>query len=285
VIFFMAWFLIIGLFHVDYFARWSEEEEIQFHNVTKDQSMTSLDGNDKHLLQIIKTPEFWMIAFIFGATVGSGVTTVNNLRNIVLALQDIPITDPPQQITSEEVAHFNTISLLVILLSVFNTFGSMGTGLVVDKFQKRVNKETLLFILTVTMTGVQLYVAFASLTMMYAGVVVLGFTIGGTFCAIPVLVSEIFGVKYFGGNWGAVLLAPAIGSLIFSTGVAGAISDAHLRNGNILCVITNGKCAKTCLGIGCYQDAYFIMAGVCALAIITNAVLIVVMSRKKISTF
>ena len=50
---------------------------------------------------------------------------------------------------------------------------------------------------------------------------------GGCFSMVTALTADLFGPKYFAGNYGAVDLAPAVGSLLLATWAAGSLRRAH----------------------------------------------------------
>ncbi len=47
---------------------------------------------------------------------------------------------------------------------------------------------------------------------------------------IPALTSEFFGVKHFGANYGMVGIAPALGSELLSTLLAGKLNDEYKQS-------------------------------------------------------
>lgn len=58
--------------------------------------------------------------------------------------------------------------------------------------------------------------------MLFFGMPLLGVAYGATFCVLPTLASEVFGVANFGANWGILGTAPAVGSYFFGSLLAGS---------------------------------------------------------------
>ena len=89
---------------------------------------------------------------------------------------------------------------------------------------------------------------------------------GSFFCLIPTFVSEAFGVASFGATFGFQGLAPAVGSQVFSTSIAGNLADKHRRDAFVNVTASDGTSTLHCLGEECFRDALLINTGGCILA-------------------
>jgi len=267
-LFMLSWFLIIGVFHVDKVVtcypeiRLSNLEEL---NLSPGDSLPQV--NDLNLLKVIFKIEFWIIFLAFACTIGSGITTVNNLSNIVISRSGVP-KNPTQHLTKDHIPHYSEINALVIMFSIFNTLGRMGMGVAADKLRLKVSRELMFVIASLTMTIVQIYLAFSTVTMMYAGVVALGISYGGLFCIVPIIISERYGLQHFGANWGLMGVAPAIGALCIATYLAGGLADKFKEDAQICIIESSTQTACQCLGNECYEYTYLITTGVCAFSTI-----------------
>ncbi len=156
---------------------------------------------------------------------------------------------------------------VVSLFSVFNTLGRMGFGLLSDSMPS-MSRSFWIVICAVLMLLCQLSLIATNLGGLLFVVCVLGSAYGGVFGLVPTLVSEKFGNRAFGTNYGimycvpcrvvflSVMLmeylfllslslslsifslcrtsAPALGSLVFSTILAGGLSDVFASGTSIL---------------------------------------------------
>ena len=61
--------------------------------------------------------------------------------------------------------------------------------------------------------------------------------------------------KYFAGNYGAADIAPSLGSLIFSTLLAGEVYDSY--------AISDGNGTSTCYGTQCFKTSFVITGLTC----------------------
>lgn len=104
------------------------------------------------------------------------------------------------------------------------------------------------------MALVQLYAAFAVyVPMLYPGVILLGIAYGGTFCIVPTLALEFFGFRYFASNFGIIGLAPALGSELLATLLAGKLNDYFRADGEFTTVDSSGNKTAHCNNSSCYR--------------------------------
>ena len=68
-----------------------------------------------------------------------------------------------------------------------------------------------------------------------------------------IIPNQICRAKYFAGNYGAADIAPSLGSLIFSTLLAGEVYDSYAT--------IDGNGTSTCYGSQCFKTS-FVLTGV-----------------------
>jgi len=214
--------------------------------------------------QSLRHLDFWILCYIFFANAGSGVVIVNNFAEIVYSLEDVKRNAVYKP---EDLPHFKVIVTLVGLFSVFNTLGRMTAGAVSDMVASRfgtANRVCVLIGMTALMSLTQFYFLWtAYIPMMYFGVVILGISYGGVYCATPTLTLEMFGPKYFGATYGLVGVAPALGSVVLSVLMAGKFNDYYKKNGEFFTVDKEGNTTGHCNGLDCYRYSFIVTTVYC----------------------
>eukprot|EP01012_Entosiphon_sulcatum_P008656 TRINITY_DN14748_c0_g2_i1.p1 TRINITY_DN14748_c0_g2~~TRINITY_DN14748_c0_g2_i1.p1 ORF type:complete len:578 (-),score=94.12 TRINITY_DN14748_c0_g2_i1:1681-3372(-) len=214
--------------------------------------------------------DFWLEFLIFTCVAGPGIVIVSNLPQLVVSREEISSTGPNSEaFIMKDLPHHSAITTLVTLFSVCSTLGRMITGYCSDLAAARgVQRSVWVVGVAVLMLAAQLLFAFAPINAMYGAIIPLGLAYGGTFCLLPTLTSEVFGVANFGGNWNLLGLAPTAGSFAFSTFLAGSLAE-HFKNDSFV----NIKEKKTseavayCFGFDCYRYTCLIDAIVCGVGV------------------
>eukprot|EP01116_Phalansterium_solitarium_P016768 TRINITY_DN3968_c1_g4_i1.p1 TRINITY_DN3968_c1_g4~~TRINITY_DN3968_c1_g4_i1.p1 ORF type:complete len:588 (-),score=88.96 TRINITY_DN3968_c1_g4_i1:185-1819(-) len=172
---------------------------------------------DEHynMLQMTLTLRFWLMFGAFFTVTGAGLTLINNLGSIAIALGG---ADGSQD-------------NLVILLSCSNWLGRVVFGLLSDRLAALFSRPTFLVFSCALMGLAQLWLAFSDFNMLYFGVFLGGFAYGASWCTVPVLVFELFGTKHWGSNFAFAGLAPGGSSFFLASLLAGYIAQQHLTEG------------------------------------------------------
>mmetsp|Transcript_25862 Transcript_25862/g.36124 ORF Transcript_25862/g.36124 Transcript_25862/m.36124 type:complete len:134 (+) Transcript_25862:1163-1564(+) len=95
----------------------------------------------------------------------------------------------------------------------------------------------------------QIGTALGSSLAVYFGCVLCGFSYGAFWCLNPCLVMEMYGSKSFGSLYSVMNVAPAVGSTVFSVGLASYIYSNHEEEGE-----------NCCLGQACYKTTFLVSA-------------------------
>lgn len=187
-------------------------------------------------LQTLQSLDFWLIFMAFTASAGSGLMVVNNLADIVQA-----------QHGSQSI-----IDIFVSLFSVANCFGRLFFGLYSDYCVGSIHRPVFFTVILVLYTVTNFLLAFSGLTMLYVLLPFVGFLYGGVWSVAPSVISEVFGLKHMGSNYGLVVPGATIGGLLFSTLLTADVYKTH-RDGN-------GECR----GNACFQLSFLVIGSCCA---------------------
>lgn len=192
--------------------------------------------------------KFWIIFFITGFLAAMGQMYIYSVGYIVKALvgKGIPFETT---ITSETKQQIEAViqknqQFQVGLLSMMNCIGRLLSGIFGDIITQSFNRRRswLLYVPAIGLTLTQIighqlsdYHNLSSMSLLT------GFFYGFTFCIMPIIVGDMFGMDNFSSNWGIVCLAPILPSFYF-TNLFGKIFDANsvvASDGNHVC--TMGK--------------------------------------------
>ena len=168
-------------------------------------------ANDYSPSQMLKTPQFYLIAFAFLLACMGGLMMIGFAKPIAVA---------------KGLGATATIGVLAI--SMFNSIGRLLWGMVSDKLGR---KNTIIILLSGT-TILSLFVNLAEGYWIYALIALIGLFYGGLLSNFPSLTADIFGAKYMATNYGFVLLGFGLGAII-SSQIAGhykniAVNDISL---------------------------------------------------------
>ncbi|WZY97894.1 hypothetical protein YC2023_070223 [Brassica napus] len=206
-------------------------------------------GEDFRLREAFIKADFWLLWLLYFLGVGSGVTVLNNLAQVGIAVG------------------IENTTVLLCLFSFFNFIGQLISGAISEHFVKsrampRTVWMTLAQILMVL--AFILYALSASATL-YPATALLGTCYGFQYSLMVPTASELFGLEHFGIIYTFMILGNPIGAVFFSGLVAGRLYDAEAtRQGS-----------STCYGPECFRLTFVILATVCEVAAILGVILTV----------
>ncbi len=214
--------------------------------------------------EMVATLDFWLVFASFFLALGSGVTVINNLSQMVSAYPSIP--DPSA-----------TSRGLLKLLACANTLGRLAAGALSDRLAGKVGRVPFTAACIAGMAAGFLalfalgggdgdgdkasggaHVAFGLFPPLFGlavGTIIVGAFFGALFWAMPLLTMELFGSRHFGANRGVLGLSPAIGGYAMSTALAGRVYAANAGSDN--------ECDR---GGACYRLAWVADVVACAVA-------------------
>ena len=214
--------------------------------------------------------DFYLLFFALMLGLGSGITVINNLSQMVSAYPSLADAADPKSAGG-------FLHGLIKLLACANTLGRLASGSASDALRARRRDATTraefttwcLALMGVGMTLLLLVPDATPALPLVLGVAVVGWAFGALFWAMPTLTMELFGAARFGANRGVVGLSPAIGGYLLSTKVAGRVYAAAASESSGAMSGSNACVA----GGACYRNAWGINLACTALATLACAAL------------
>ncbi|XP_059644808.1 protein NUCLEAR FUSION DEFECTIVE 4 [Cornus florida] len=206
-------------------------------------------GEDFKFGQALIKADFWLLWLVYFLGVGSGVTVLNNLAQIGVALGNDDAT------------------ILLSLFSFCNFLGRLGSGAVSEHFVRSRTIPRTIWMTVTQMIMIVVFLLYASALSgtLYAATALLGICYGVQFGIMIPTASELFGLKHFGIIFNFMQLGNPIGALLFSGGLAGYIYDLEAEK----------QGGSSCLGANCFRVTFLFLAGVCGLGTILSIILTV----------
>jgi OFA family oxalate/formate antiporter-like MFS transporter len=166
---------------------------------------TPYGTRDYSWLEMVRTPQFYLLWLMFACGAGAGLMIIGKLAKIV-ALQ------------SGSQAGF----ILVALLAIGNASGRVIAGVFSDKIGR-----TLTMFIVFTMQAVLMFTLRlqSHLGLLVGYSMLVGFNYGACLTLFPSATKDYFGIKNFGLNYGLVFTAWGVGGLILPV-LSGRIFDA-----------------------------------------------------------
>nr|WP_320134047.1 OFA family MFS transporter [uncultured Holophaga sp.] len=143
---------------------------------------------------MLKTADFYKLWIMFAFSASAGLMIIGHAANI-----------------AKIQGHWEKGFLLLILLAVFNAAGRFMGGTVSDRIG-RINLMRIIFVLQAL--NMLFFRHFLSIPLMALGVAIAGLCYGGSFSVFPATTADKYGMKHFGGNYGAVFTAWGLGGII-----------------------------------------------------------------------
>lgn len=202
----------------------------------------TLPSRQLHNQSLVTSFPFWLLFVTTGALAALGQMYIYSVGYMVKALlanhSDASMIQRDQQ-------------LQVGLLSVANCFGRIMGGVLGDIITQSFGRSRS-WLLYLPTFGFLITQAMGLTTSAYEALslvsLLTGFFYGFTFCIMPLIVGDIFGMANFSYNWGIVGLAPILPSFYF-TSLFGLIYDSHT-------VAKAGEPAVCMLGKACYNSIF-----------------------------
>jgi OFA family oxalate/formate antiporter-like MFS transporter len=140
-------------------------------------------------LKVIRTWNFWLLIVVHMFGSASGLIFINSVGSFYIALGGVQ---------GEQTS-------AVIITSVGNAIGRIVTGLCSDLLLHKLPRAFWLQMnVVVMMVGFALCLAATTPAWVMGASIVMGFSYGGLVGLMPTVVSDLYGAKYFGRNFGIV---------------------------------------------------------------------------------
>lgn len=156
--------------------------------------------------------------------------------------------------------HYST--LFTTLNPIFGVVSKFGAGFLSDAIVHKVPRIAVLFAFNILQTIITAICIFYSnhLSVLVIALIGIGMPNGALWCLTPTMLSEFYGMKYFGRNWGMIMFGNAFGGLLFQRAY-GWIYDSSI-----------GYVGQTvCYGLKCFTWSFTMMAVLSLCSCILNA--------------
>jgi MFS family permease len=190
--------------------------------------------------------DFWLLFVALTLGTGAGLMIINNLAQISRA------TGPEGH---------EKVGVVVSLFSIGSACGRLGFGIFTDLYEKQISRLSVLTIMLVLMAAANVGLSFGSFDVLCVFVPCLGLTFGAQASASPLIVFEMWGEKYFGQNYGVLLIGPLLGSTLLSTVSASTFYERFADHDP-----QDDEHGSVCEGVKCFRASLLINAGACVLA-------------------
>ena len=184
------------------------------------------------------------------------------------SLQLMFLNNIPAYLKSFNHESYNT--LLTVLAPVVTVLSKLLLGLVSDLTLERMPRvsyqlicnvlQTVFLLLCIFFVDNMLFFLFATIAVSIAN--------GAAWCITPAMVTDMFGTRYLGRNWGWLLIGVAIGGLALQTAF-GFLYDRYLDE------------ERNCYGTHCFMWSFVIVVILSFLATMLNGALLFVIMKQR----
>ncbi|XP_068303232.1 protein NUCLEAR FUSION DEFECTIVE 4 [Pyrus communis] len=204
-------------------------------------------GEDFKFQEAFIKADFWLLWFLYFLGVGSGITVLNNLSQIGIALGASDTT------------------ILLSLFSFCNFVGRLGSGAVSEYFlrTKTVPRTVWMACAHVVMLISYVLYALGISGTLYVATALFGICYGAQYSLMVPTASELFGLKNFAVIYSFMGLGNPIGAVLFSVFLAGDVYDAEAAK----------QGGTTCVGSACFGLTFIVLASACGLGFILSVIL------------
>ncbi|XP_058075737.1 protein NUCLEAR FUSION DEFECTIVE 4-like [Magnolia sinica] len=217
-------------------------------------------GEDYTILQALVSVDMLIIFVVIVCGLGGTLTAVDNMGQIGESLGYPHLT----------------IGTFVSLISIWNFGGRVAAGFASEILLSKhgfPRPLMLTLVLLVSCVG-HILIAFPTPGSLYVASVIIGFCFGAQWPMIYAIISEIFGLKYYGTLYNFGALASPVGSYILNVKVAGRLYDREaMKQRAVVGGAITGK--LTCIGPKCYRLSFIIITAVTFIGSLVSLVLVI----------
>ena len=179
---------------------------------------------------VLKSLNFWLVFLITGSLASIGQMYIYSVGYMTKALVTKNLHDGNIEVISNiDVSIQQNQQMQVALLSVSNFGGRIIAGVCADVISRSGGMARTWLLLVPTIGSVVTQIV-GNLIDSYSTLIIESLLVGAfygfTFCIMPIIVGDLFGMEDFTFNWGIVCLAPFIPSFILTT-LFGKIFDSN----------------------------------------------------------
>ncbi|KAF3657822.1 putative monocopper oxidase-like protein SKU5-like [Capsicum annuum] len=204
-------------------------------------------GEDYTILQALLSIDMLILFVATFCGLGCSLTAIDNLGQIGESL------GYPQ----------HTISTFVSLMSIWNYFGRVCSGFVSEKLLLKWKvPRTLMMTFALLLPAIgNLIIAFPFSGSVYVASLLIGFSFGIQLTLLFIIISELFGLKYYSTLFNCGQLASPLGSYIMNVQIVGRLYDNEALKQLASKGLTRSMVKElTCIGKQCYRNSFIILA-------------------------
>ncbi|KAL2249291.1 protein NUCLEAR FUSION DEFECTIVE 4-like [Sesamum indicum] len=219
-------------------------------------------GEDYSILQALLSIDMLILFVATFCGLGCSLTAVDNLGQIGESL------GYPQR----------TISTFVSLVSIWNYFGRVFSGFVSEKLLLKWKiPRTLMMTFALLLPSIgDLLIAIPFPGSVYIASLLIGFSYGVQLTLLFIIISELFGLKYYSTLFNCGQLASPLGSYILNVRIVGKLYDREALKQLSRRGMTRSMVRElTCIGKDCYRRSFLILAGVNLFGALVSLILVV----------
>ena len=177
-------------------------------------------GEEFSQLEILRTPQFYMIFLTFAVSAGAGLMSIGLMKLYPMeALQAGGYT----ALEASAIAG----TAMAVFFSIANGIGRIVWGTLSDRLGRKnsviimAGSQGIILLLFTSMAGNEY--------LLYLGAALIGFNFGGNFSLFPTLTADIFGNDRVGQNYPYIFLSYGVGGIIFPM-LGGTLGDMGLAD-------------------------------------------------------
>lgn len=249
---------IIELPEYSSMARTQEKKEVGcFSDIFKKPKR----GEDYTILQALLSIDMLILFVATFCGLGCSLTSIDNLGQIGESLRY------PQ----------HTISTFVSLFSIWNYFGRVYSGFISEKLLLKWKvPRTLMMTFALLLPAIgDLIITFPFHGLVYVASLLIGFSFGVQMTLLFIIISELFGLKYYSTLFNCSQLASPLGSYILNVQIVGRLYDNEALKQLESKGLTRSMVKElTCIGKQCYRNSFIILACVNLFGALVSLILV-----------
>lgn len=218
-------------------------------------------GEDYTICQALLSADMIILFIVTFCGLGSSLTAVDNLGQIGESL-GYPT---------------KTINTFVSLVSIWNYFGRVFSGFISEKLllKWKVPRTLMMTIALVAPAIGDVIIALPFPGSVYIASILIGFSYGIQLTMVFVIISELFGLKYYSTLFNCGQLASPVGSYFLNVKIVGKLYDKEALKQLASKGMTRSMVRElTCIGTQCYRKSFLILAGVNAFGALISLILV-----------
>ncbi|CAH1786511.1 unnamed protein product [Owenia fusiformis] len=161
---------------------------------------------------------------------------------------------------------------MTILFPFVGIGGRIIIAIIADCFPTVLHRSIILLVTNMGFVIAQaLLIGLATdLTILFITTILISIAISCSWSLLPVILSDLFPMRNFGRNWGAMLFMSSILSAVFYPFLFGAVYDAHTEDGS-----------RNCYGLYCTQLTFIVTFACSLIGLCINVALVIILRNKQ----